>query len=257
MSVLKAGPSVHFVMQAKGGVGKSTVAVLLAEYMIERELPLQCFDTDPSNATLYEFGGLNAEYVQSLKGFRVGESMFDPMMSKILKTKDKAMLVDVGTSNYLPMMSYLRDADLFSVLAEQERQVYVHVPIVGGADHAETMQGLEFMSGFVGGKGGRVVVWENDLRGVASCGITETIDGPGVCGIVPMRIGYDADGAMRGDTFLNDFRALMEHRLLFSELAGRDYFDDERKIEIHEVQRLRLNRLWAGIRSALNEVKWG
>jgi hypothetical protein len=253
---LQSGPSVHFVLQAKGGVGKSTVSVLLAEYVRSRRIPLRCYDTDPSNATLYEFGSLDAEYVRSLRGFRVGESLFDPMMSAILESHDTAIIVDVGTSNYLPMMSYLRDADFFRLLVAASRPVYVHVPVVAGADHAVTIQGLKSIAEFVGDKGVRIVVWENDLRGVVHSGAVRAGNGSGICGVVPLRIGYDDEGAARGDTFLNDFRLLMEHRLLFSDLPGRAYFDDEKEHPLYEVQRLRLNRIWDDVRGKLDEVAW-
>ena len=49
---------VHFVVQSKGGVGKSFVAMLLAQYLQDRsDDKLYCFDTDPDNQT---FAGYQA-----------------------------------------------------------------------------------------------------------------------------------------------------------------------------------------------------
>jgi cellulose biosynthesis protein BcsQ len=48
--------TVHFVLQGKGGVGKSYAAVLFAQYLRERGLTVSCFDGDPLNQT---FGGFN------------------------------------------------------------------------------------------------------------------------------------------------------------------------------------------------------
>lgn len=39
----------------KGGVGKSIVARLLAQYMIDHELPFIAFDTDRSHGALLRF----------------------------------------------------------------------------------------------------------------------------------------------------------------------------------------------------------
>lgn len=38
--------SIHFVGGEKGGVGKSVAARVLAQYLIEREIPFLGFDTD-------------------------------------------------------------------------------------------------------------------------------------------------------------------------------------------------------------------
>lgn len=54
----------HFVMQSKGGAGKSVVSALLSQYILEHDKDLILIDTDPSNKTLGSYKGLN---VQKLK----------------------------------------------------------------------------------------------------------------------------------------------------------------------------------------------
>lgn len=39
----------HFIMQSKGGAGKSVVSSLLAQYLLEKNPNLMLIDTDPSN----------------------------------------------------------------------------------------------------------------------------------------------------------------------------------------------------------------
>ena len=51
-------PSVHILLQAKGGVGKSFVAAVVAQYYFNRIGVAQCFDTDPGNATLAQYKAL-------------------------------------------------------------------------------------------------------------------------------------------------------------------------------------------------------
>ena len=41
---------IHFVGGEKGGVGKSLTARLLAQYFIDRNMPIVGFDTDRSHA---------------------------------------------------------------------------------------------------------------------------------------------------------------------------------------------------------------
>jgi hypothetical protein len=46
---------IHFIGGEKGGVGKSLVARLLAQYCIDRSLPFVAFDTDRSHGALVRF----------------------------------------------------------------------------------------------------------------------------------------------------------------------------------------------------------
>ena len=55
---------VHFVVQSKGGVGKSFVAMLLAQYLQDRsDDKLYCFDTDPDNQTFAAYQALKPEFI--------------------------------------------------------------------------------------------------------------------------------------------------------------------------------------------------
>ena len=57
--------SVHFTLQGKGGVGKSLVSSLLAQYFQSIEgCTVKCVDTDPVNQTLANYKALNAQHVQ-------------------------------------------------------------------------------------------------------------------------------------------------------------------------------------------------
>jgi cellulose biosynthesis protein BcsQ len=46
---------IHFIGDEKGGVGKSLVARILAQYLIDHERPFPGFDTDPSHGALMRF----------------------------------------------------------------------------------------------------------------------------------------------------------------------------------------------------------
>src|ERR1700746_3747321 len=45
----------HFIGGEKGGVGKSVVARILAQYFIDRQIPFLGFDTDKSHGALLRF----------------------------------------------------------------------------------------------------------------------------------------------------------------------------------------------------------
>ena len=46
------GTAIHVSLQGKGGVGKSLIASVLAQYFITQGHRVQCIDTDPVNHTL-------------------------------------------------------------------------------------------------------------------------------------------------------------------------------------------------------------
>ena len=47
--------NIHFIGGEKGGVGKSLTARVLAQYMIDKEIPFLGFDTDRSHGALMRF----------------------------------------------------------------------------------------------------------------------------------------------------------------------------------------------------------
>ena len=51
--------TIHFVLQGKGGVGKSLISSIIAQYFQGVYDNTECIDTDPVNATLHGFKALN------------------------------------------------------------------------------------------------------------------------------------------------------------------------------------------------------
>jgi len=55
-----ATPTIHLTLQGKGGVGKSLVASILAQYFRHRGTEIHCLDTDPVNQTFSQYTELGA-----------------------------------------------------------------------------------------------------------------------------------------------------------------------------------------------------
>ena len=51
-------PAIHLTLQGKGGVGKSLVASILAQYFRHRGAEIHCLDTDPVNQTFSQYTGV-------------------------------------------------------------------------------------------------------------------------------------------------------------------------------------------------------
>src|SRR5665213_132367 len=54
-------PTIHLILQGKGGIGKSVVASWLAEFLIGRGQPVCCIDGDPVNRSLGQYKALPVE----------------------------------------------------------------------------------------------------------------------------------------------------------------------------------------------------
>ena len=66
--------TMFITLQAKGGVGKSYVSSILAQYLMEAGHPVRCIDTDTTNPTLLKYKPLHTEYLRN----RSHPSNFDP-----------------------------------------------------------------------------------------------------------------------------------------------------------------------------------
>jgi hypothetical protein len=75
--------SVHLVLQGKGGVGKSFVSAILAQYFRTKSARVHCMDTDPVNATFAQYRLLEAEHLKVLRRGTINEKQFDVFVEKV------------------------------------------------------------------------------------------------------------------------------------------------------------------------------
>jgi CobQ/CobB/MinD/ParA nucleotide binding domain len=131
----------HFVLQGKGGVGKTVVALLLSQCIQESGEPVICVDTDPVNASLSSLSSFNPERVSIFTGKKVDTRSLD-LFTEMLLTKDAHFVVDNGASSFVPVSQYLIENDVTGILVEAGRQPVVHVVVTGGPGMLDTMNGL-------------------------------------------------------------------------------------------------------------------
>lgn len=104
--------TVHLILQGKGGVGKSFIATLLAQYLQEKGVAVRCFDADPVNSTLASFPALQTtklELIESSdKGRRINPRRFDDLVEQIASQPPEAhVIVDTGSSAFAPLLHYV------------------------------------------------------------------------------------------------------------------------------------------------------
>lgn len=126
--------SFHLLLTGKGGVGKSVVARLLAEFVGEttQEAALT-FDADPVNASFAAVPAFGAKQINLLNNEqKIDASRFDAMMTEILY-EDRSVVIDSGASSYLALFGYLEENDIIPILKGCGFDVYIHTIITGGA----------------------------------------------------------------------------------------------------------------------------
>lgn len=71
--------SINFILQGKGGVGKSFATAILAQYFIDENHMdnIVVGDTDPVNTTTVKVKRLNADLIQITENSKVIQSKFD------------------------------------------------------------------------------------------------------------------------------------------------------------------------------------
>ena len=157
--------SAHFVLQGKGGVGKSLVASLAAQYLADQGRLEACFDTDPVNGSLQTVPALKAQPVALLDRDVLNVKEVDRMLEFILKASGD-VVVDNGAASFLPLSRYLVENDIPAVLSNAGVGMVMHTVITGGSNGMDTLKGLDaLMQHFA--PGAAIVVWVNEFFGPA------------------------------------------------------------------------------------------
>ena len=155
---------IHITLQGKGGVGKSLVASLLAQYFGAKGRVVRCVDTDPVNRTLAQYSALGAEkLVLRDEHNRIDQRAFDTLMEQFLTADGGTFVVDSGASTFLPLWHYLLENNALEYLRAHGRKVFVHTVITGGQALLDTLNGFNELAATCMER--NVVVWVNEYFG--------------------------------------------------------------------------------------------
>lgn len=154
---------VDFILQGKGGVGKSLIASLLAQYYGRNGTSPRCIDTDPVNATFAGYRAFDVEALNIMEGDDINSRAFDQLIERIMEDAGPQMVVDNGASTFVPLCSYLLQNDVVGLLTEAGHSVRFHTVITGGQALPDTIQGFSSLCQNIGGV--PIVVWVNEYFG--------------------------------------------------------------------------------------------
>jgi hypothetical protein len=129
---------IHFVGGEKGGVGKSVVARLLAQWFIDRSVPFAAVDADLSHGALLRAYG---DFTQSV-------DMSDPTSADQIIDRalgaDRRVLIDLPAQSLRSLWTWLSEANVFAFAKEMGlRMSFWHVSDGGFASVKELDRALE------------------------------------------------------------------------------------------------------------------
>lgn len=225
--------AIHLTLQGKGGVGKSLVASILAQYLRSKDSDVRCIDTDPVNRTFAQYAALAADRLNLRDEHnRIEQRAFDSLMERFLNEEAATFVVDNGASTFLPLWHYLLENSALGYLRQAGRRVYVHTVITGGQALLDTLNGFHELAQTTEER--NIVVWVNEYFGRVEAegkrfsemaAYRENADK--VCGAVII-------AKRNQDTFGRDVEEMIAGKLTFQEAIGTA------KLPIMAKQRLKI-----------------
>lgn len=239
--------TVHFVLQGKGGVGKTLVSTMLAQWA-KTKAPdaLRCYDTDQENTTFSRYKALNVKHIAVMTESRTIEpKRFDALMMDILEA-DGNCVIDNGANTFSPLMAYLIDNACFDLLRESGRRVFIHSIVGGGDTLHDTASGFATTAQKTSAP---IILWENEHFGLLQApsgrrfaeSQTYTENAHKVRGSVKL-------SARNSETFGADLRKMNTARMTLDEVLQSDRFN------VMEKQRVRL--IFRDVFEQLDRIAW-
>jgi hypothetical protein len=236
------GHKVNFILQGKGGVGKSFVAALLAQYYRESgQCDVVCVDTDPVNATFSGYEAFRTRRVELLDNGVIDSGRFDGLMMSIV-SEDADFIVDNGASCFIPLTKYLFESNALEVICTTGREVAFHTVLTGGYGLRDTIAGFDWLAEKVPVQT-QIVVWLNEFFGAIEA------EGKGFEEMKVYHRHKDRITALlrlpkqNEQTFGRDLKAMLDQRLTFAEAKASAQFNLFSKQRIAMMERQLLDQL--------------
>jgi len=104
---------IHLIGGEKGGVGKSVVARLLAQYLIDHEIPFVGFDTDKSHGALLRFytGYASPTVIDQYESL-------DSIIEAATAQAEQRVLVDLAAQTHYPLSKWIAESGVLELLKE-------------------------------------------------------------------------------------------------------------------------------------------
>ena len=129
--------NIHLVGGEKGGVGKSLVSRLLAQYFIDHSIPFLGFDSDRSHGALMRF---YAGFASPVLVDRY--ETLDAIVEAAMENPERRILVDLAAQTQDPLTRWMDESQLLSLAPELGLDIrYWHV-MDNGRDSVDLLKRL-------------------------------------------------------------------------------------------------------------------
>ncbi len=129
--------NIHLVGGEKGGVGKSLVSRLLAQYFIDHSIPFLGFDSDRSHGALMRF---YAGFASPVLVDRY--ETLDAIVEAAMENRERRILVDLAAQTQEPLTRWMDESQLLSLAPELGLDIrYWHV-MDNGRDSVDLLKRL-------------------------------------------------------------------------------------------------------------------
>jgi hypothetical protein len=181
---------IHLIGGEKGGVGKSVVSRLLAQYFIDRDLPFVGFDTDKSHGSLLRFyaGYASPVVIDSYDSL-------DRIVETAAQQPGQAVIVDLAAQTHQFLVQWIEDSGLLDLGDELGISLHYWHVMDAGRDSVDL---LRLLLDRFGGRLQLVIVL-NEVRGsgfeiLSASGLRERAE---VLGARVIRLGRLQDTTMQ------------------------------------------------------------
>lgn len=159
----------HFILQGKGGVGKTTVATFITQYLKDHlKQDYLAIDTDQVNASFASFKALNVEPISVMnEDNEITEKGWENLIDKLMKCNKSNIIIDNGASSFVPLTTYMYEYDTIEMLTSEFNNyvgnVFFHIVLAGGEGLSHTLAGLDITCKNFNHEKMQIVVWLNQF----------------------------------------------------------------------------------------------
>ena len=147
---------IHLIGGEKGGVGKSMMARLLAQYCIDHELPFVGFDSDRSHGTFSRF---YADYASPIQVDSY--EALDRIVESAVEQPGRRIIVDLAAQTHEPLVKWMDESGVLDMADLSGIAIHYWHVMDSGRDSVDLLTRL--LDRF--GQRVRYVVVKNELRG--------------------------------------------------------------------------------------------
>ena len=128
---------IHLIGGEKGGVGKSMVARLLAQYFIDHTMPFTGYDTDRSHGALMRY---YAGYASPVLADRF--EALDAIVESAASEPGRRVLVDLAAQTHAPLVKWMDESGVLDLADVNGMSIYYWHVMDAGRDSVDLLARL-------------------------------------------------------------------------------------------------------------------